>query len=50
MGDVADYLLTVEEPHRSGLTRVYAVAAEVVPEAVEGTSYSMAALIYRARA
>ena len=47
MGDVADYLATIEEPFRSALARVYAVAAEVVPEAVEGTSYSMAALLYR---
>ena len=49
MGDVADYLATVEEPHRSALARVYAVAGEVVPEAVEGTSYAMAALVYRGK-
>ena len=49
MGDVADYLAAVEEPHRTALARVYAVAAEVVPEAVEGTSYAMAALIYRGK-
>lgn len=49
MGDVADYLATVEEPYRAELARVYAVAAEVVPEATEGTSYAMAALIYRGK-
>ena len=47
MGDVADYLATIEEPHRTELARVYAVAAEVVPPAVEGSSYGMAALLYR---
>ena len=49
MGDVADYLATVEEPHRSALARVYAVAAEIVPEAEEGTSYAMSALVYRGK-
>ena len=49
MGDVSDYLATVEEPHRTALARVYALAAEVVPEAVEGTSYAMAALVYRGK-
>lgn len=49
MGDVADYLATIEEPHRAGLARVYALATEVVPEAVEGTSYGMAALMYRGK-
>jgi len=49
VSDVADYLATVEEPYRSALARVYAVAAEVVPEAVEGTSYAMAALVYRGK-
>jgi uncharacterized protein YdhG (YjbR/CyaY superfamily) len=49
MGDVADYLATVEEPHRAELARVYAIAAAVVPGAVEGTSYAMAALLYRGK-
>lgn len=49
MGDVADYLGTVEEPHRSELARVYALAREAVPGAVEGTSYGMAALLYRGK-
>ena len=34
MGDVAAYLATVEEPHRDALARVYAIAADVVPESV----------------
>ena len=49
MGDVADYLATIEQPHRAELARVYAVAAEVVPEATEGTSYAIAALLYRGK-
>lgn len=49
MGDVADYLDTIAQPHRTALARVYAVATEVVPEAVEGTSYGMAALVYRSK-
>lgn len=49
MGDVQDYLGTVEEPHRAALARVYEIAAEVVPEAIEGTSYAMAALLYRGK-
>jgi uncharacterized protein YdhG (YjbR/CyaY superfamily) len=49
VGEVADYLAALEEPHRTELARVYSIAAEVVPEAVEGTSYAMAALIYRGK-
>ncbi len=49
MGEVGTYLSTVEGPDREALQRVYAVAREVVPEAVEGTSYAMPALLYRDR-
>ena len=49
MGKVTEYVRTVEEPHRTELARVYAVARAVVPEAVEGTSYAMAALLYRGK-
>lgn len=49
MGDVADYLSTIDGAEREALTRVYDVAREVVPEAVEGTSYAMAALLYRGK-
>ena len=49
MGAVSDYLETVDGADRAALARVYDVAREVVPEAVEGTSYGMAALLYGGR-
>jgi len=45
MGHVGDYLSTIDGADRAALERVYAIAREVVPEAVEGTSYGMAALL-----
>ena len=47
MGEVGEYLSTVDGADRDALERVYAIAREVVPEAEEGTSYAMAALLYR---
>jgi uncharacterized protein YdhG (YjbR/CyaY superfamily) len=47
VGEVGTYLSTVEGADRDALQRVYAIAREVVPEAEEGTSYAMAALLYR---
>ncbi|RAN79177.1 hypothetical protein B5P43_14680 [Bacillus sp. SRB_336] len=47
MGTVTTYLGTIEGPDRTALERVYALARDLVPEAEEGTSYAMAALIYR---
>ena len=49
MGEVASYLETVEGVDRAALERVYAVAREVVPDAAEGTSYGMAALLHRGK-
>ncbi|MEO6955930.1 MAG: DUF1801 domain-containing protein [Antricoccus sp.] len=49
MGPVTEYLRTVDEDDRAALARVYAIGLEIVPEAVEGTRYSMAALIYRGK-
>lgn len=49
MGDVESYLETIEGGDRLALERVYAIAREVVPTAEEGTSYAMAALIYRGK-
>jgi uncharacterized protein YdhG (YjbR/CyaY superfamily) len=43
------YLSTVEGADRDALQRVYAIAREVVPDAEEGTSYAMAALLYRGK-
>jgi uncharacterized protein YdhG (YjbR/CyaY superfamily) len=47
VGDVGEYLSTIEGADRDALARVYAIAREVVPDAEEGTSYGMAALLHR---
>ncbi|MDQ6752025.1 MAG: DUF1801 domain-containing protein [Actinomycetota bacterium] len=47
MGTVSEYLGTIEGADRAALERVYAIARELVPEADEGTSYGMCALLYR---
>lgn len=49
MGAVGEYLRAVDPADRAALERVYAIAREVVPEAEEGTSYAMAALLYRGK-
>lgn len=49
MGEVETYLGTVDGADRTALERVYAIAKDVVPDAVEGTSYAMAALLYRGK-
>ncbi|GAA3879320.1 hypothetical protein GCM10022381_22050 [Leifsonia kafniensis] len=49
MGAVSAYLSTVEGDDRAALERVYVIAREIVPEAEEGTSYAMAALLYRGK-
>jgi len=48
-GAVSRYLGTFEGADRAALERVYSIALEIVPEAVEGTSYGMAALLYRGK-
>ncbi|QJW35104.1 iron chaperone [Cellulosimicrobium protaetiae] len=50
MGTVADYLAGVDEPDRTTLAHVVDVARDVVPDATEGTSYGMPALLYRGKA
>jgi uncharacterized protein YdhG (YjbR/CyaY superfamily) len=45
MGTVTDYLATLSGPNREALERVIAIARDVVPEADEGTSYAMPALL-----
>jgi len=47
--EVSDYLGRFDGDDRAAMERVYAVGRELVPEAVEGTSYAMAALIYRGK-
>jgi uncharacterized protein YdhG (YjbR/CyaY superfamily) len=49
VGEVSDYLETVDGDDRRAMERVYAVARAVVEEAEEGTSYGMAALLYRGK-
>ena len=49
MGVVSTYLSTIEDADRAALERVYAIALEIVPEAEEGMSYAIAALIYRGK-
>ena len=47
MGEVDAYLSTIDGADREALERVIAIARDVVPEAQEGTSYAMPALLYR---
>lgn len=49
MGTVSEYLSTLEGADHAALERVYAIASELVPDAQEGTSYGMPALIYRGK-
>ncbi|GAB3042942.1 hypothetical protein GCM10027052_26440 [Parafrigoribacterium mesophilum] len=49
MGEVTAYLETIDGVDRDALERVYSIARAIVPEAVEGTSYGMAALLYRGK-
>jgi uncharacterized protein YdhG (YjbR/CyaY superfamily) len=49
VGVVTEYLGTVGGADGAALERVYAVARQLVPDAEEGTSYGMAALIYRGK-
>ncbi|BCW86156.1 hypothetical protein NicSoilE8_38290 [Arthrobacter sp. NicSoilE8] len=45
MGTVTEYLQTVADPHRSLLQRIVEIARELAPDAEEGTSYGMPALL-----
>ena len=45
MGEVTDYLATLDGPDGEAVRRVYAVARALAPEAEEGRSYGMAALL-----
>lgn len=48
-GAVTDYVATVEPSRRALIEGCYGVAREIVPEAVEGLSYGMPALLHRGR-
>jgi uncharacterized protein YdhG (YjbR/CyaY superfamily) len=47
MGDVSDYLDTLDGPERDAVARVLDRARSLVPDADEGRSYGMPALRYR---
>jgi uncharacterized protein YdhG (YjbR/CyaY superfamily) len=49
MHPVTDHLASLEEPARSLLSGLHARALELVPEAAEGVSYGMPALLYRGK-
>jgi len=49
VGEVDAYLSTIDGADRDALQRVFAIARDVVPEAQDGTSYAMAALLYRGK-
>lgn len=49
MGAVREYIAGLDEPLRSRLEAYQRRALELVPTAVEGTSYGLAALRYRGR-
>ena len=47
MGELSDYLDGLDEPTRTALAHVRDVALALVPEAEEGRSYGVPALIHR---
>lgn len=49
MGTVDDYLAGLDPVDATLIGRVYAVAREVEPTAVQGTSYGMPALLHRGK-
>lgn len=49
MGTVDDYLNSLAHDDHAAIDRVYALALEVVPDAVQGLGYGMPALTYRGR-
>jgi uncharacterized protein YdhG (YjbR/CyaY superfamily) len=49
MGPVDDYLAALDEPSRATVGHLYDLARREVPEAEQGTSYGMPALIYRGK-
>ncbi|WP_369046724.1 iron chaperone [Sinomonas sp. P10A9] len=49
MGEVTDYLATLDGPDADAVRHVYDVAREIAPEATEGRSYGMAALLWHGK-
>lgn len=50
MGTVTDYLAAIDGENRVALEHVIAVARELSPDATEGESYGMPALLHRGKA
>ena len=46
---MTNYLSTIQGADRAALERIYMIARAVVPEAEEGLSYGMPALLYRGK-
>ena len=49
MGTVTDYIAALDEPARGVLAGIRERALALVPDATEGTSYGMPALLHRGR-
>lgn len=49
MGTVDDYLATIDEPARSNMEHMYAIARAAVPDTEQGSGYGMPALTYRGK-
>jgi uncharacterized protein YdhG (YjbR/CyaY superfamily) len=47
--EVETYVTNLAEPERSRIGEIYATARGLVPEAVEGLSYGMPALLYKGK-
>jgi uncharacterized protein YdhG (YjbR/CyaY superfamily) len=47
--EVESYVATLAEPARSRIAEVYSAARTIVPDAVEGMSYGMPALLYKGK-
>jgi uncharacterized protein YdhG (YjbR/CyaY superfamily) len=47
--EVENYVANLAEPERSRIAEIYAYARNLVPGAVEGTSYAMPCLLYKSK-
>lgn len=47
--EVESYVASLAEPERSRVAEIYSTARSLVPDAVEGVSYGMPALLYKGK-
>ncbi len=47
--EIAEYVSALPEPARTTISAIYAEARALVPDAVEGLSYGMPALVYKGK-